>query len=228
MEHAQEPDPGDQHQPARGLRHWSRLRIERIRSHYKDFFAVVETVPIGIRVQSVGSDRLLLHVEETIAIHVGNRADGIAAFEGRAIEFLSGDTCLDVAKRDSSFLNPEVRRQIREAVAVQVLEVRPMAVVERCTAGSEGQRGHIDVCHVKAIRPEERHRKDTRNGAGGIDSYPIESFTGPAKAIDVSHLPTGRNVTKDMLEDQDIEPGDIVLIYTAYVPLQTETACRNR
>jgi len=57
----------------------------------------------------------------------------------------------------------------------------------------------------------------------GIDSYPIESFIGPAKAIDVSHLPTGRNVTKDMLEDQDIESGDIVLIYTAYVPPQTET-----
>jgi len=46
----------------------------------------------------------------------------------------------------------------------------------------------------------------------GIDSYPIESFIGPAKAIDVSHLPTGRNVTKDMLEDRDIESGDIVLI----------------
>ena len=40
----------------------------------------------------------------------------------------------------------------------------------------------------------------------------------------MSHLPAGRNVTKEMLEDQDIEPGDIVLMYTDYVPPQTESA----
>lgn len=57
----------------------------------------------------------------------------------------------------------------------------------------------------------------------GIDSYAIESFIGPARVIDVSHLPPGRNVTKEMLEDRGIEPGDIVLIYTDYVPPQTDT-----
>ena len=58
----------------------------------------------------------------------------------------------------------------------------------------------------------------------GLDSYAIESFIGPARVIDMSHLPAGRSVTKEMLEDQDIEPGDIVLMYTDYVPPQTESA----
>ena len=58
----------------------------------------------------------------------------------------------------------------------------------------------------------------------GIDSYPIESFIGPARVIDMSHLPAGRSVTKEMLEDQDIDAGDIVLMYTDYVPPQTESA----
>jgi kynurenine formamidase len=58
----------------------------------------------------------------------------------------------------------------------------------------------------------------------GIDSYAIESFIGPAKVIDMSHLAAGRSVTKEMLEDRDIEPGDIVLMYTDYVPPQTESA----
>ncbi len=40
----------------------------------------------------------------------------------------------------------------------------------------------------------------------------------------MSHLPAGRSVTKEMLEDQDIEAGDIVLMYTDYVPPQTESA----
>ncbi len=51
---------------------------------------------------------------------------------------------------------------------------------------------------------------------GGIDSFPIESFIGPLRVFDVSHLPSGRTVTKDFFEDQLIEPGDIVMIYTHY------------
>jgi len=58
----------------------------------------------------------------------------------------------------------------------------------------------------------------------GLDSYAIESFIGPARVIDMSHLAAGRSVTKEMLEDQDIEPGDIVLMYTNYAPPQTESA----
>jgi kynurenine formamidase len=58
----------------------------------------------------------------------------------------------------------------------------------------------------------------------GLDSYAIESFIGPVRIIDASHLPAGRNVTQEMLQDQDIEQGDIVLMYTDYVPPQTESA----
>ncbi len=57
----------------------------------------------------------------------------------------------------------------------------------------------------------------------GLDSYAIESFIGRVKVIDASQLPAGRNITQEMLQDQDIEQGDIVLIYTGYVPPQTES-----
>ena len=57
----------------------------------------------------------------------------------------------------------------------------------------------------------------------GLDGYVIESFVGPVTVIDASHLPTGRNITQEMLEGKDIGQGDIVLIYTGYVPPQTES-----
>jgi len=53
---------------------------------------------------------------------------------------------------------------------------------------------------------------------GALDSYPVESFAGPLKVFDVSHLPAGRTVTKGVFEGTDIRPGDVVLIYTGYKP----------
>ena len=58
-----------------GLWYWRRIeRVQRIGSHLKYFFAVVETVPIGIRGEGVDSDCHLVGVEEFIPIHIGNRS----------------------------------------------------------------------------------------------------------------------------------------------------------
>ncbi len=51
---------------------------------------------------------------------------------------------------------------------------------------------------------------------GGLDSYSIESFAGPLKVFDVSHMPFGRTVGLEAFEGKNIQPGDIVLIYTNY------------
>ena len=45
-----------------GIRRWIE-RVQRVRSHQKYFFAVAETVTVGIWVEGVGSDGLLFHVE---------------------------------------------------------------------------------------------------------------------------------------------------------------------
>lgn len=57
---------------------------------------------------------------------------------------------------------------------------------------------------------------------GGVDSFPVESFIGPLRVFDVSHLPLGRTVTKATFQEQGIEPGDVVMIYTAYHPPQAD------
>lgn len=57
----------------------------------------------------------------------------------------------------------------------------------------------------------------------GLDAYPIESFTGPLKVFDVSHLDTGRNVTVDILRDVAIEAGDVVVMYTDYSAPESDT-----
>lgn len=51
---------------------------------------------------------------------------------------------------------------------------------------------------------------------GGIDSYSINDFIGPLKVIDASKFPYGRSVPRSELEKHDIQPGDIILIYTDY------------
>lgn len=56
----------------------------------------------------------------------------------------------------------------------------------------------------------------------GLDSYPVESFAGPLKVFDFSHLPIGRSITKEMLIDLPIDAGDIVLTYTGYSPPESE------
>jgi kynurenine formamidase len=58
----------------------------------------------------------------------------------------------------------------------------------------------------------------------GLDSYPVESFAGPLKVIDFSHLPIGRSITKEMLIDLPIDAGDIVLTYTGYSPPESDDA----
>jgi kynurenine formamidase len=58
----------------------------------------------------------------------------------------------------------------------------------------------------------------------GLDSYRVESFAGPLKAFDFSHLPIGRSITKKMLIHLPINAGDKVLIYTGYAPPESEGA----
>lgn len=50
----------------------------------------------------------------------------------------------------------------------------------------------------------------------GLDSFPVESFAGPLKVFDFSHLPVGRSITKEMLVNLPIDSGDIVLTYTGF------------
>jgi arylformamidase len=54
--------------------------------------------------------------------------------------------------------------------------------------------------------------------SGGIDSYPVETFIGPVKVFDVRGHSPGRTVDVDVFARQEILPGDIVLIYTGYMP----------
>ncbi len=58
----------------------------------------------------------------------------------------------------------------------------------------------------------------------GIDSYPIEAFAGPLKVFDVSHFPKGRSIPAEVFERESISAGDIVLIFTAYTPPETDEA----
>ncbi len=56
----------------------------------------------------------------------------------------------------------------------------------------------------------------------GIDSYSFKAFSGPLKVIDVSRLQPGYSVSEDAFRGHDLEPGDIVAIYTAYRPPVTD------
>ncbi len=56
----------------------------------------------------------------------------------------------------------------------------------------------------------------------GIDVYSVNQFAGPVKVFNFSTLPTGRTVTADMFKEKAVSPGDIVMIYTAYVPPQSD------
>lgn len=65
------------------------------------------------------------------------------------------------------------------------------------------------------------------NLEGGIDSYSVDDFIGPLKVIDVSDLPFGRTVPLSEIKKYDIQPGDIVLIYTNYtLPKKNELPSR--
>ncbi len=58
---------------------------------------------------------------------------------------------------------------------------------------------------------------------GGLDTYPIEAFTGPLKVFDVRSFPTGRSIPAEVF-NESVRPGDVVLIYTGYTPPQTDDA----
>lgn len=59
---------------------------------------------------------------------------------------------------------------------------------------------------------------------GGIDSYSIDAYSGSLKVFDVSDYPTGFSVSRTVFEDQGIEPGDVVMVYTSYQPPQDDTS----
>jgi kynurenine formamidase len=61
------------------------------------------------------------------------------------------------------------------------------------------------------------------DAGGGLDSYALEVFMGPLKVFDVSNLPKGHTVPVEVFKDK-VLPGNIVLIYTKYVPPQSDDA----
>jgi kynurenine formamidase len=59
---------------------------------------------------------------------------------------------------------------------------------------------------------------------GGLDSYSVEVFSGPVKVFDASHFAPGRTIDAGFFREKDIDPDDIVLIYTDYEPPQDDEA----
>ena len=59
------------------------------------------------------------------------------------------------------------------------------------------------------------------DAGGGLDSYALEVFMGPLKVFDVSNLPKGHTVAVKVFKDK-VLPGDVVLIYTKYIPPQSD------
>ena len=57
---------------------------------------------------------------------------------------------------------------------------------------------------------------------GGLDSYSVEVFSGPVKVFDVSHFSVGRTIDAEYFLGKDINPQDIVVLYTAYEPPQDD------
>ncbi|SDD31150.1 cyclase family protein [Kordiimonas lacus] len=60
----------------------------------------------------------------------------------------------------------------------------------------------------------------TERDAGGVDTYPLSRFYGPAKVFNFSTKPQGSKLTVGDFKSQNIQSGDVVLIYTAYQPPQ--------
>ena len=58
---------------------------------------------------------------------------------------------------------------------------------------------------------------------GGLDTYPIEAFSGPLKVLDVSSYEIGRSIPADVFSGR-VDAGDIVVIYTQYAPPSTDAA----
>ena len=48
--------------------------------------------------------------------------------------------------------------------------------------------------------------------------YRLEQLIGPLRVIDARNLPRGEPIPRSFIEQQPIAPGDIVLLFTGYVP----------
>lgn len=57
----------------------------------------------------------------------------------------------------------------------------------------------------------------------GLDSYPIDAFSGPVKVFDAREYRKGRSVPVGLFKGS-VQPGDVVMIYTGYTPPQTDDA----
>lgn len=58
---------------------------------------------------------------------------------------------------------------------------------------------------------------------GGLDSYPLEAFSGPLKVFDARGYPPGRSVPATVFRGH-VQARDIVLIFTGYTPPPTDDA----
>lgn len=58
---------------------------------------------------------------------------------------------------------------------------------------------------------------------GGVDSYPVDAFSGTVKVFDVSSYPLGRSIPAQVFQGQ-VEAGDIALVFTRYMPPQSDEA----
>lgn len=58
---------------------------------------------------------------------------------------------------------------------------------------------------------------------GGLDSCPVQAFTGPLKVFDVRGFPRGRSVTTGVFKDK-VEAGDVVVIFTNYHSPRNDSA----
>ncbi len=58
---------------------------------------------------------------------------------------------------------------------------------------------------------------------GGLDTYPVEIFSGPLKVFDATGHPNGRTIPVEVFEGS-VSAGDIVLVYCGYSPPQADDA----
>lgn len=58
---------------------------------------------------------------------------------------------------------------------------------------------------------------------GGVDSFPVEAFSGPVAVFDARNYPSGPSVPIEVFQGR-VNAGDIVLIVTGYQPPSTDEA----
>ena len=86
--------------------------------------------------------------------------DGVTTLEGGAVEGFPTDTGLDVPCHNASLLYPETGKEISNAVAIHIVELRAVRMGRRgggSPLGAEGQRCGIYVDHVEGVGAKNRH-----------------------------------------------------------------------